>query len=351
MAVAEAEPQQRFARARAVGWRALGGLARRREASIFVVAVALIVYFSLRSGDFYSSPSIKNTALYIAPIALIASGEVMLLICGEIDLSVGRVFALTPIIMYLTTAPSPDGLGLPVWLGVIFGMLAAAGVGLVNGLITTVVGVPSFITTLGMLFFLNGINLRALHGFQVETPGGHTFTSIFGGDVWGHQFFSSEVWWALIVVLVLQLVLVKTRWGLHTIATGGNPIGARESGVNVRWIKIGNFMLCSMLGGFAGIMDSARITSILPLQGGTDIMFAAVAAAVIGGTSLMGGSGTIIGGFLGVCVLGVLNIGFTILGVSAFNFDLIIGLAILGSMVLNVQIQRLKNVGRLGRLR
>jgi simple sugar transport system permease protein len=78
-------------------------------------------------------------------------------------------------------------------------------------------------------------------------------------------------------------------------------------------------------------------------------MFLAVAAAVIGGTSLMGGSGTIIGGFLGVCVLAILNIGFTILGVSAFNFDLIIGIAILGAMILNVQIQRLKNLGVLGR--
>jgi simple sugar transport system permease protein len=349
MAVAEAQPQ-RFARARAVGWRALGTFARQREASIAVVALALIAYFSARSSDFYTGASIKNTAVYIAPIALIAAGEVMLLICGEIDLSIGRVFALSPIIMYLSSAPSPDGLGLPVWIGVVFGILAAAGVGAVNGIVTTVFRVPSFITTLGMLFFLNGINLRALHGFQVETPGGSnaTFTKVFGRE---SLWFNSEFWWAVILIVLLQLVLVRTRWGLHTVATGGNLIGARESGVNVRAIKIGNFMLASMLGGFAGIMDSVRITSILPLQGGPDIMFLGVAAAVIGGTSLMGGSGTIIGGFLGVCVLGVLQIGFTILGVSAFNFDLIIGLAILGSMLLNVQIQRLKNLGRLGRLR
>ena len=210
----------------------------------------------------------------------------MFLICGEIDLLVGRVFALTPIIMYLTTAPEPHGLGLPIWLGVIFGLLAAAAVGLTNGLITTYLGVPSFITTLGMLFFLNGINLRALHGFQVETPGGDTFRQIFGGyPLW----FNSEFWWALIAVGLLEIGSARTRWGVHTVATGGNAIGARESGVNVRWIKIGNFVLCSVLGGFAGILDSTRITSILPLQGGTDIMFLAVAAAVIGGTSLMVG--------------------------------------------------------------
>jgi simple sugar transport system permease protein len=345
MPVAGSEAGRRE-RARGLGWRALEAFANRREASILVVAIGLIVYFSLRSSAFYSSPTIKNIAEYVAPIALITCGEVMLLICGEIDLSVGRVFALTPIIMYLTTAPQPDGLGLPIWLGVIFGLLAAAAVGLVNGVITTFLGVPSFITTLGMLFFLNGINLRALHGFQVEAPGGDTFRKIFGGyPLW----FNSEFWWALLAVVILQIVLVRTRWGVHTVATGGNAIGAKESGVNVRWIKIGNFVLCSVLGGFAGILDSTRITSILPLQGGTDIMFLAVAAAVIGGTSLMGGSGTIIGGFLGVCVLAILNIGFTILGVSAFNFDLIIGIAILGAMILNVQIQRLKNLGVLGR--
>jgi simple sugar transport system permease protein len=347
MAVAETRAD-RLGRARDLGWRALGAFARRREASIFVVGLALVGYFSLRSSNFYEGASIKNIGVYIAPLALIAAGEVMLLICGEIDLSIGRVFALSPIIMYLTTAPEPDGLGLPIWIGVIFGLLAAAGVGFVNGIVTTVFRVPSFIATLGMLFFLNGINLRALHGFQVETPGGSTFTKIFGGD---SLWFNSEVWWAIAIVILLQIVLVRTRWGLHTIATGGNLIGASESGINVRRIKIGNFMLASMLGGFAGIMDSVRITSILPLQGGPDIMFLGVAAAVIGGTSLLGGSGTIIGGFLGVCVLAILNIGFTILGVSAFNFDLIIGIAILLAMLLNVQIQRLKNLGRLGRLR
>src|SRR3954468_24303807 len=141
-----------------LGWRAAGAFVRWREASIFLVLVGLSAYFSLSNSAFYDSDNIKNIAESLAPVALIAAGEVMLLICGEIDLSVGRVFALTPIIMYLTTASQPDGLGLPIWLGVIFGLLAAAAVGLTNGLITTYLGVPSFITTLGMLFFLNGIN-------------------------------------------------------------------------------------------------------------------------------------------------------------------------------------------------
>src|SRR5919198_2101106 len=206
MAVAEAQPE-RFARARAVGWRALGTCARQRGASIAVVALALIAYFSARSSDFYQVASIKNSAVYVAPIALIAAGEVLLLICGEIDLAVGRVFALTPIIMYVVS--SPDEHGQSIWLGAFLGLLVAAGVGAVNGVITTFLRVPSFITTLGMLFFLNGINLRVSGGSQVSTPGGPHFTAITGGY---KLFFNSEFYWAVVLVVLVQLLLTRTRW-------------------------------------------------------------------------------------------------------------------------------------------
>ena len=108
------------------------------------------------------------------------------------------------------------------------------------------------------------------------------------------------VYWALGVIVVMTILLTRTRWGLHTVATGGNLLGASESGVNVRKIKVGNFVLCSTLGALAGILESVRIDTIQALQGGTPLMFYAVAAAVIGGTSLFGGSGTIIGAALGV---------------------------------------------------
>src|SRR6266568_2451795 len=207
MAVANAQaPTPRRA---GFGWRAAGALSRRREASIFIVAVGLAVYFAVSSSSFYDTDNIKNMGESLAPIALISAGEVMLLICGEIDLSVGRVFALSPIIMY--TVSSPDAHNQSIWLGAFLGLLAAAGVGLVNGAITTIFRVPSFITTLGMLFFLNGINLRVSGGYKL--------------------FFNSEFYWAIVLVIVVQFVLSRTRWGLHTVATGGNVIGASESGV------------------------------------------------------------------------------------------------------------------------
>jgi simple sugar transport system permease protein len=343
MAVADAQETQRQ-RSASLGWRIAGAFARRREASISIVVVGLAIYFSLSSSAFYDPDNIKNMAESAAPIAMISAGEVMLLVCGEIDLAVGRVFALSPIVMYVVS--SPDKHGQSLWLGAFIGLLAAAAVGLTSGVITTFLRVPSFITTLGMLFFLNGINLRLSGGFQISTPGaeGGTFHDVTGGY---KLFFNSEFFWAIVLVLLVQLLLSRSRWGLHTIATGGNLVGAAESGVNVRRIKIGNFVLANVLAGLAGILDSERITSIQPLQGGPDIMFLAVAAAVIGGTSLLGGSGTVIGAFFGVLVLVVLQNGFNILGVNAFNFDLIIGLAILVSMVLNIQISRLRTLGRL----
>jgi simple sugar transport system permease protein len=282
----------------------------------------------------------------MAPIALVAAGEVMLLICGEIDLAVGRVFALAPAIVWLLC--DPDQHNLPIWIGVTAALGVSCAVGLTSGLITTYLRVPSFITTLGMLFFLNGVTLHILAGSQQFMPGGATFRNIFGSQPESYKLFlNSAFFWAFGLVLLVQAILTWSRWGLWTIATGGNPIGAAESGVNVRWIKIGNFVLANFLAGFAGILDSTRITTIVPLQGGPDLMFLAVAGAVIGGTSLFGGVGTVIGSFIGVGVLIILRTGLNIIGVSAFTFDLIIGLAILVSMIANVQVARLRNLGKL----
>jgi simple sugar transport system permease protein len=329
------EPPQRVS----LGWRVAGAFARRREASIGLVLLGLVLYFSFRTDAFFGQENFRVIAEFSAPIAIIAAGEVMLLICGEIDLSAGNVYAFSAWIFYFANTDW----GFPIWLAVIAGLVAGSLVGLTNGLITVVVGVPSFITTLGMIFLLNGLTLILSGAFPVETPGGHTFFRFFGGSPY------STLYWALGVIVVMTILLNRTRWGLRTLATGGNQIGASESGVNVRGIKIGNFILCSTLGALAGILEGVRLTSIQPLQGGTSIMFYAVAAAVIGGTSLFGGSGTIIGAALGVGVLAVLNLGFTLQGISAYTFDLVLGIAIIVSMAFNVTLERVRQSGRLGR--
>ena len=317
-------------------WSNLAGiLLRRREASIIVVAIILVVYFQASNQNFLTQDNIRTVSQFAAATAIISAGEVMLLICGEIDLSAGMVFAFAPFIMFFSYQA-----GLPIWVAIIFGLLASAAVGLFNGLVTVLLKVPSFITTLGTLFLLEGITLTISNGFPALTPNVGAFNQVFGNSPY------SEIIWAIAIVIVMQIVLSLTKWGLHTVATGGNLLGASETGVNVNQVKIGNFMLCSVFGGFAGILEGFRITSIDPLAGGTNIMFAAVAGAVIGGTSLMGGLGTIVGAFLGVLVLSILNDGFTLLGVSAFTFDIILGAAILIAMILNVRLQLLREAGR-----
>ncbi|HLZ62755.1 MAG TPA: ABC transporter permease [Ktedonosporobacter sp.] len=317
-------------------WSTLASLLlRRREVSVFIVALVLIVYFQSSNQAFFSQPNLRTISQIVAPWAIIAAGEVMLLICGEIDLSVGNVFALAPFVMFFTYQA-----GLPLWAGIICGLLVSAIVGLFNGLVTVLLKIPSFITTLGTLFLLNGLTLVTSQGFPRLTPDEGAFNQVFGNGPY------AEILWALAIVLLMQIILSYTRWGLHTIATGGNLLGASETGINVNRIKIGNFIVCSVFGGFVGILEAFRITSIDPLAGGTGVMFMAVAGAVIGGTSLMGGLGTIVGAFLGTLVLAILQEGFTLLGVSAFTFDLILGGAILIAMILNVRLQLLREAGR-----
>jgi len=307
---------------------------RSREASIAIAGIVLVVFFQSTSPAFLSLGNISNLAGYTATTSIIAAGEVMVLISGEVDLSAGQVYALSPFVMFYAHQA-----GIPFVLAIFVGLIPAALIGFITGLITVALEIPSFITTLGTLFLINGLTLTISGGYPVQPNPGPTIASIFGGNAF------SQIIWAIGLMLVFQFILVKTRWGMHTIATGGNLNGAKEVGIKTGRVKIGNFVLCSLLGGLAGILDSFRIGSIDPLAGGTDIMFMAIASAVIGGTLLTGGSGTIVGAFLGAAVLGILKDGFTLSGVSAYTFDMILGGAILITMLINVRLSRLRAAG------
>lgn len=308
---------------------------RFREASILVVGIALVVYFAASNAQFISSDNIRTISQYGAAPAILAAGEVMLLICGEIDLSVGNIYALAPFVMYIAWQHHIT-LALAVVLGLLVGVVA----GIANGLITVLLKVPSFITTLGMLFLLNGITLTISNGFPDTTPWTGNFQSVMG-----HADYA-ELVWALLIVLAAQILLSRTRWGLHTVATGGNILGASEAGINVGLIKVGNFVLSGTLAALTGILEAIRVGSIDPNAGGTTIMFAAVVAAVIGGTSLVGGSGTVIGALIGAMVLAVLQDGFTLQGISAYTYDMILGAAILLAMIVNIRLQLIRFSGR-----
>jgi len=321
--------------------RAAVGFMQQREATVFVVVVLLIVYFGFISSagrsTFFTKLDLINVSQIAGPIIIIAIGEVFLLICGEIDLSVGFTYTLAPFMMHYLI----DFYGVPGILAIILSLVMGLVVGWVNGFLTVAMGLPSFVTTLGTGFALQGIMLITSHAEQSAIPG-----PVQGIGHWIGEYAWAEIGWAVILVIIFNLVLRRTRWGLHTIAVGGNQLGAQEAGVNVARIKYGNFMITAVLGAFVGLQVAFQTSVIDPSSGGYQPMFYSVAAAVIGGTAMLGGSGTIIGAFLGSVMLAVLTDGFNVIGVSANPLPLIFGAAILLAMVANVQFARLRERGR-----
>jgi simple sugar transport system permease protein len=313
---------------------------QQREASVFIVAVLLVVYFGFISSahsSFFTENNIANVADATAPYALLAVGEVFLLICGEIDLAVGFVWTLSPFLMFFFNTYYH----FPLFLAIVAALLCGAIIGLINGLLVVVLRLPSFVATLGTSFVIYGFTLTTSAAQEKSLPAGAGGVGkFFGGYIW------AEILWAVVVVIIAQVILNRTRWGLHTIAVGGNLVGASEAGISVARIKLGNFMVTSLLGALAGILEAFRVGTIDPSAGGYTPMFYAVAAAVIGGTALAGGSGTVIGAFVGMLVLAILQDGFNLLGISSNPYLIILGIAIVGAMVANVYLTRLRRAGR-----
>lgn len=294
-----------------------------------LVAIALAVFFAIGSPNFFTFDNALVLSQFIAPFAIFALAEVPVLILGEIDLSVGQMYIVSPFfVTYWNHA------GVPVLPSIVLALLACAGLGLINGLVTVKLRVPSFIATLGMAFALRGIVLIYSNGAPTNPIGSDTLVNILGGWSW------SEALWALGIAALLQVMLRGTAFGLHIVAVGGNTESARESGISVDSIKTWCFVLCALLGGVIGILDGYHLGSLDPATDGLTFTFYGVTSAVIGGTALTGGRGTMVGACIGACVLGMIKDGFLILGASSFALDLVTGLTILLAMILNVQVER-----------
>jgi simple sugar transport system permease protein len=341
-----ASPEGSASTSRTLGG-AAWGLIRRfltlREGSIIVVTIVTTAYFATNATNFASVSNFKTLLPYFAPLAILAAGEVFVMINGEIDLSIGAVYLLSPFVFYKLSQA-----GVPLIPGVILSLLVSGLVGLINGFFIAVVGISSFVTTLGMLFTLEGLTLVISHTAPVSTPGTSplhvtTFAQVFGGGTY------SELIWAVVIVVVLQAVLKFTRWGLYTVAVGGNRLGAAEAGINVRLVLIRNFVMCATCAGLVGILEAVRSVTATPDPSGAgELLFQGIASAVIGGTLLLGGAGTVVGAMIGAMFLGVLHDGLIIKGVSADYLDLYLGLAILIAMTVNVYVQRVRTGSGLG---
>jgi simple sugar transport system permease protein len=309
-----------------------------REGSVILITLLVAAYFAVTTDAFLTWENFKTLLPYFAPFAILAAGEVFLMINGEIDLSIGAVYLFAPFIFY-----EFDTAGLPLMPALGLAMLMCALVGIVNGVFTAVVGINSFVTTLGMLLGLQGFTLIISDAQPVQTPGtdvlgeASAFSNTFGGGTY------SELIWALAIVIVLQLVLSYSRWGIYTVAVGSNRIAAAEAGIRVRLVIIRNFVLCAVCAGLVGVLEAVRTTSVQPdPSGANDVLFGGIAAAVIGGTLLAGGSGTVVGALIGALLLGVLNDGLIIEGVNADYLSFYLGLAIIIAMAANTYVGRVR---------
>jgi simple sugar transport system permease protein len=308
-----------------------------REGSIIVVTIATFLYFAVSTNHFVSSGNLKTLLPYFAPLAIIAAGEVFVMILGEIDLSVGAVYLFTPFMWHII-----HHAGVPMYPSIILALVVAMIIGAVNGVVVAYVGMASFVATLAMLFTLDGLTLIVSHSTPVQVPGTKigkvtSFAQIFGGGTY------SELFWAIGIIIVFQIVLTFTRWGLYTVSTGGNRLGAAEAGIRTRMIIVRNFVLAAGLAGFVGILEVVRTTSATPDPSGSNaLLLQVVAAAIIGGTLMTGGDGTIVGALIGALFIGILQDGLIIKGVSA-NYNLFyLGIAVFIAMTLGVLVRRVR---------
>ena len=303
---------------------------QKPELAAGLLLVLLALMFQIRSdGVFLGYANMRSILGYLPETALVAVGVTLLMICGEFDLSVGSVFALMPMTMAVLMTQ-----GWPFWPAMGAGLLLCAFVGFLNGWITIRFEIPSFITTLGMLFMARSMVVVISGGFpprlDMENIPEHLFVSFVGP---GELLRASFIWFVAIAILI-GLLLSKTNFGNWVRATGGFLPAANAMGIPANKVKIASFMICSTLAGFAGMIQVLRLGSPLPSIGeGMELQ--AVAAAVIGGTSLMGGIGTILGGIIGATLIRLIDNGMVMSQIDSSWFKFAVGaltiLAVVGN--------------------
>ena len=300
--------------------------------------VMLVVVFSATSNAFMSLGNGMTVALQVTSIAYLGLGATCVIITGGIDLSVGSVLALSGVVAALLVKA-----GVPVPVGMLGGVIMGAICGAFNGLFVTRMGLPPFIATLGMMLVARGVALQ-ITGARPVSGLGDSFAELGNGALFrtvrmGSDGFPDIVFPGIpypVIIMVVLAVLVaimlsRTSLGRHIYAVGSNAEAARLSGVNVNRVKLFTYVLSGALAGLTGCVLMSRLVTAQPNEG---VMYEldAIASAVIGGTSLMGGVGTISGTAIGAFVIGILRNGLNMNGVSSFIQQIIIGLVILGTV-------------------
>jgi len=292
---------------------------------IVAVLVAIAAALSATTDSFATASNLTNVARQVSINGILAVGVTFVLLTGGVDLSLGSVVALSGVVCALFAHPGDHALFVPISMGLLTGMLC----GLVNGTLVTRGGIAPFIVTLGMMTVARGLAL-ILSGGKPVSDMSPALTNL-AGDVGPVPI---PVLCFAAVAFASWLFLGRLRLGRHLYAVGGNEQAARAAGVSVPKVKLFAYGLCGLLTGLAGVVLAARITTGQP-NAGQAYELDAIAAVVIGGTSLSGGVGSVLGTILGVLLIGVINNGLDLLSVSSYYQAVIKGVIIVGAVWLD----------------
>jgi len=301
-----------------------------REAGIGVALVLLCIFFAIAAPQFASSLNLSNILTQISINTVISIGMTFVILLGGIDLSVGSVLALATIVAGLTITNPAYPVALAIFLAIVFSIIVGALCGLFNGFVSVHWKIHSFVVTLGMLNIARGAALQVSHSRTI-----FMFPKVFN-HVGTQTIFGIPVIFLLAFVLVIfgSFILSKSVFGRMIYAIGNNEEAVRLSGHNTSLYKIIAFTLCGATVGIAAIMYMMRLNIASPILG-VGFELNAIAAVVIGGTSMMGGKGSLIGTFLGAGVMGVLNNGLLMLGLGDFARQMVTGFIIVLAVVVD----------------
>lgn len=288
--------------------------------------VLLCLLFTLLSSRFLTTTNILNVLRQIAVNAILAYGMTFVMLSGGIDLSIGSMVSFASIFCaYLIS-----NLGMPVYLVVLLALLIGGALGLVNGIIISKTGIWPFIVTLATSLIFGGLAYAISNGTPVRVMN-ETFNVIGTGSLGPVSF---PVIYMFVLLILCYVILQKTRLGRQIYAVGGNPEAAYFSGINILKVRLVTYTICAVLASFTGIFLTARMYTGQPTLGST-MVNDAIASTVVGGTSMAGGKGRIVGTLIGAMLIGVISNGMNLLGLSSYLQDIVKGFIILGAVYID----------------
>ncbi len=293
----------------------------------FLSLVLMIIFFSFSTEYFLNFENLVTVALQTSVIGILAIGGTFIIITAGIDLSVGAVMAVSGVCGGLAVYS-----GIPVHLGVVFGIFVGCAFGFVAGFLVARVKIPPFIVTLGMMMVARGLSMVLTQGRAIYFRGSPSFKLISQGKLFDTVPY--PVIYLFAIAIISGFILKKTAIGRYTYAVGCNEEAARLSGINVVKTKLFVYSFAGFLSGIGGIILAARLNSAQPTAG-LGYELDAIAAAVIGGTSLMGGEGTITGTIIGAFIMAILKNGLNLMNVSQFWQMVAMGIVVIGAVYLD----------------